>query len=275
MRAHASLRRFSLAILFVAVLPGAVSTLHAAPRKCFLFQALDGSARYVSDEAECAVRTAPASTFKIPHSLIALDLGVVTDPHAPVKWDGSDQPFDSWERDHSLDSAVKNSVFWFYQRTARRIGREWMRSALARLQYTKDTFDGDVASFWVNGDLVVSPAEQLAFLRRMMTYDLPFRRKDIDIVKEAFRMPAGKITNALGTHPFALYWPAAAVVRAKTGNATVNGERVSWLIGHIESAGRQYVFASRVRTKGALPGTAGAELALRMLNEGVAPLSPR
>jgi beta-lactamase class D len=260
------IRRWLRTAVIVVVGFGGVS-LRAAPQECFMLQALDGSARYASDGVECQVRTAPASTFKIPHSLLALDAGVVTNPRAPVKWDGSEQPFDSWERDHSLDSAVKNSVFWFYQRTARSIGRERMRDGLARLKYTGDTFDGDVASFWVNGDLVVSPAEQLAFLRRMMRYDLPFRRGHVDAVKETFRMPEGSITNASGTHPFALVWPAGTVVRAKTGNATVNGERVSWLIGHIESAGKQWVFVSRVRKNGALPGTAGAELALRMLNE--------
>ncbi|WP_404872937.1 penicillin-binding transpeptidase domain-containing protein, partial [Klebsiella pneumoniae] len=30
----------------------------------------------------------PASTFKIPNSLIALDLGVVKDEHQVFKWDG-------------------------------------------------------------------------------------------------------------------------------------------------------------------------------------------
>jgi Beta-lactamase class D len=55
--------------------------------------------------------------------------------------------------------------------------------------------------------------------------------------------------------------------RAKTGNGTVNGERVSWLVGALETGGRQYVFASRVRsTTGALETTAGADLALRVLN---------
>ena len=61
------------------------------------------------------------------------------------------------------------------------------------------------------------------------------------------------------------------IVRAKTGNGTVNGERVSWLVGALETGGRQYVFASRARsTTGALETTAGADLALRVLN-GVGP----
>jgi beta-lactamase class D len=47
-----------------------------APREwseCVILQALDGGDPFVSDAAECAVKTAPASTFKVPHSLIALD----------------------------------------------------------------------------------------------------------------------------------------------------------------------------------------------------------
>jgi beta-lactamase class D len=238
----------------------------AAAQECFMLQPLDSTKAYVSDRAECAVRTAPASTFKIPHALIALDTGVVEDPLHPVKWDGSKQNFDLWERDHSLDSAIKASVFWFFQRTAAAIGRDRMRRGLKKLGYTKDTFQGELTTFWINGDLVVSPEEQVRFLRRMALYELPFRRADVDAVKAAFRMPSGKITNASGTHDFALQWPAATVVHAKTGNATVNGERVSWLIGLIEANGRRYAFASRVRKKGSLPGTAGAELARRMLN---------
>ncbi len=34
---------------------------------------LDDPTPYVSDPDECAVRTAPASTFKLPHALIALE----------------------------------------------------------------------------------------------------------------------------------------------------------------------------------------------------------
>src|SRR5688572_24631367 len=92
-------------------------TLSAQPRReCFMLQALDGSAPFVSDRTECAVPAAPASTFKIPHALIALETGVVTNSHAVVKWDGSEQQFASWKRDHSLDSAIKWSALWYFQR---------------------------------------------------------------------------------------------------------------------------------------------------------------
>jgi feruloyl esterase len=237
-----------------------------APRECFVLQALDGSPPVVSDPLECALRTVPASTFKLPHSLIALETGVIADPHALVTWDRSPQPFPAWQRDHSLDSAVKASVVWFFQRTAAAIGRARMEQSLKAIGYSADTFERDVTTFWLNGDLAVSPLEQVAFLRRLARYELPVQRRHVDAVQAAYLMPPGTIVNASGAHPFALAWPAPLVVRAKTGNATVDGERVSWLVGQIDSGTRQWVFASRVRATGELPGTAGAEAALRQLD---------
>lgn len=233
--------------------------------ECFMLQSLTTPKRFVSDPEECKVRTSPASTFKVPHSLIALDTGVVTDPMALVKWDGADHSFDLWNRDHSMDSAVKWSVLWFFRRTAGLIGRERMLRALKKLRYGSDAFERDVTSFWVNGDLVISPEEQLAFLRRMFRYELPVRRKHVDIVKAAMLMPPGKITNASGEHDFALNVPNA-IVRAKTGNTTVDGERSSWIVGSIETGKQQYVFVARARGK-SLPGTAGLALARKHLGE--------
>ena len=141
-----------------------------------------------------------------------------------------------------------------------------MRDALASFHYSADTFERELTSFWVNGDLVVTPREQLAFMRRLARYDLPVRREHADTVMTAMRMPAGRILNAAGSHRFDLTWPAPLVVRAKTGNGDVAGERASWLIGHIESGGAAYVFVSRARGRGSMPGTAGADLARRVLN---------
>lgn len=235
-------------------------------RECVMLLALDEPTPYVSDPAECAIRTAPASTFKIPHALIALDTGIVPDPLSVVTWDGTPQPFPAWERDQTLDSAMKSSVVWFFQRTAASIGRDRMRAYLKKLAYAADTFDRDLTVFWLNGDLVVSPEEQLRFLERLARYRLPVDRRHVDSVKTTLLMPAGRVTNASGSHDFALDWPAPLVVRAKTGNTAVGGERVSWLVGHVETQNRQFVFVSRVRAIEELPGTAGAELATRGLN---------
>lgn len=259
---------FGVALLLAAAAPLAQTGAAAPPstHECALVQALDGSPAFVSDAAECAVKTAPASTFKVPHALIALEAGVVTDPMALVPWDGTKYPNPAWEQAHSLDSAMKWSALWFYQRTARLIGRERMLAWLTRFHYGSDAYEGEQTMFWLNGDLAVSPVEQLDFISRLVRYELPAQRRHVDAVKAAFTMPAGAITNATGTHPFDLTWPAPLVVRAKTGNATLAGERVSWVVGHIESRGRGYAFVARVRGREVPSNQAGAELAARTLN---------
>ena len=259
-------RRAGRAALLVA-LASAAARFDAAtpPHECAIIQALDGSAPLVSDAAECTRKSAPASTFKVPHALIALETGVVTDPLATVPWDGTRFANEAWNRPHSLDSAMKWSALWFYQRTAGLIGRERMQAWLRRIGYGSDSYSGDQTAFWLNGDLEISPMEQLDFMSRLVRYQVPVERRNIDTVKKAFAMPPGAVTNATGTHPFALRWPVPLVVRAKTGNATVAGERVSWIVGHVESAHREFVFVARARGP-ELSTLAGVELALRTLN---------
>ena len=233
--------------------------------ECVVVAPLHG-AETVFGGDECRRRTLPASTFKIPHALIGLQTGVVTQ-RSVMKWDGAKKDFPAWERDHSLDSAIKSSVVWFFQRAAEAIGRERELQHLKAFGYGSQTFTREVDAFWLNGDLTVSPREQIVFLKKMYSYDLPVERRHIDTVKAAMTMPAGTLSNASGVHAFPLKWPRGTVARLKTGNGSVEGERVSWLIGEIDSSGRHYVFASRVRSSTrALDTTAGADLAVRVLN---------
>ncbi|HEV8397023.1 MAG TPA: penicillin-binding transpeptidase domain-containing protein [Vicinamibacterales bacterium] len=257
--------RLGAACLLATAALGSLARAATETHQCALIQTLDGSAPFVSDAAECVVKTAPASTFKVPHALIALETGVVADPLALVPWDGTKYPFPAWEKPHSLDSAMKSSALWFYQRTARLIGRERMLASLKRLGYGTDSYEGEQTTFWLTGDLAVSPLEQLDFVSRVVTYRLPAERRNIDAVKAAFVMPQGAITNASGTHPFALTWPGPLVVHAKTGNTTVAREGISWIVGYVEANARLTAFAARVRG-GELSMQAGADLALRTLN---------
>ncbi len=233
--------------------------------ECFVFSRLGESKSFVSNAKECDHKTAPASTFKIPHALIALETGVVT-AETIFKWDGTRYDFESWRRDHTLDSAITWSVLPFFQRTARLIGAERMRQGLTSLGYAADTFDGDISTFWLNGDLVVSPLEQLAFLPRVFSGTLPTAAGPVSTVTNAIRMPTGQIVNASGSQPFALNWPSSTVVRAKTGNTRANGEQVSWLVGALELKGINYVFVARARSSATLARTAGIAVAARGLN---------
>jgi beta-lactamase class D len=250
---------------------GLSASIRANPQsthECFLFARLGETKPDVSDAAECGLATAPASTFKIPHALIALQTGVIT-TDTVIKWDGTGYEFESWRRDHTLSSAIKASVRPFFEQTARLIGPQRMHDGLSSLGYAADAFDGNASAFWVTGDLVVSPMEQFGFLQRFFAGTLPIEGRHLSAVKEAMRMPPGQILLGAGPRSFELRWPKDTIVRAKTGNTTVKGERVSWLMGALESRGVEYVFVARARSKSGLENNAGAEVARRGLNARV------
>ncbi len=269
MNVFASSRPLRLAAVLAAIVPALGTgttggTAPATPTECLIIGAL-GAPPTISDASECARPTAPASTFKIPHALVALQAGVVT-PATEFAWDGTEYWSTLWRRAHTLDSAIKWSALPFFQRTARLIGKERMRAGLVALGYAADGFDGDIATFWLDGDLVVTPLEQHAFLQRFFGGSLAVEAAHLATVRQALQMPPGQITNASGTHAFELAWPGAVTVRAKTGNSSVKDERVSWLVGEIESRGVEYLIVARVRSSSALEGTAGLEAARRGLD---------
>jgi beta-lactamase class D len=262
----------SLAVALAAAPPPAVNA-----GECVVVAPLAGGEMIAGGE-ECSRRTLPASTFKVPHALVALQTKVVTGKTV-IKWDGVTRDYPVWNQDQTLESAIKMSAVWVFQRFAAAIGRERELEYLKSFRYGSATFEHDVTDFWLNGDLQISPLEQIAFLRRMFSYELPVDRAHIDMVKADLTMPHGKFVNAAGVHEFALRWPADTVVRVKSGNGTVKGEQVSWLVGTLETGGRQYVFASRARAAaGTLGTTSGGDLALRVLNSidprTLAPLAP-
>src|SRR5262245_32607116 len=114
----------SIAYLSVALAGAHTASLQSAS-SCVLIQEI-AAARPLLERGDCATRLSPASTFKIPHALVALQTGVVT-TDTIEKWDGvrhEQQP--EWNHDHTVISALQPSVLWFFQRIAPRIGAERM-----------------------------------------------------------------------------------------------------------------------------------------------------
>src|SRR5690348_7440445 len=111
-------------LIFLGVRCASASpAVEVGPGECFMLASLDGGAPRVWGGEECTRATAPASTFKVPHALIALETGVV-DPKVSVPWDGFDQPFETWKRAHTLASSIQWSVYPYYRRTTTLIGDE-------------------------------------------------------------------------------------------------------------------------------------------------------
>ena len=262
------LRIESLALL--ACLFSCVHAQPAGPREeaCFLLHQVGSVEDRRGPDALCAVALSPASTFKIPHALCALDAGVVAGPEAAIAWDGVRHNVEAWNRDHTLASAVRYSVLWYFQRLAERLGPEREADCLRRLGYGNGDASSSLTGFWLGGSLRISPEQQLRFLDRLAQGKLPFAREQIAAVLQLIEQPAHGIQRGDDLAPFGARAQAKVVVRAKSGSVDSGDDSVRWLVGLVEREGRTFSFVSVVRRRGALlRGPEAIELADRRLEE--------
>jgi beta-lactamase class D len=225
--------------------------------------------RWNGTAVDCATRLSPASTYKIPHALIGLETGVITETTVE-KWDGvkhPDQP--KWNLDHTVLSAMRPSVLWFFQRMAPKIGAERAREWLTRFQYGNADTSGPITQYWVNGRLRISPDEQLAFVKKFYDRSLPVSKAHADRLEAAIEQAPGTIENARGITRLDAQWRTGIALNSKTGASTIeSGESVSWLVGRLTVDQRPIVFASATwRATGGVDTLDATRLAIRTFVE--------
>ena len=183
-----------------------------------------------SDTDRSGQAVLPASTFKIPNSLIALETGVVGDPdHDVFKWDGVVRSIDAWNRDHTLRSAIAASAVPVYQEIARRIGAGPMQEYLDLLEYGNRDIGGGIDQFWLTGALRIDPVQQIDFIDRLRRGALPVSKRSQQLVRDI--LPVTK--------------SGESVIRAKTGlvGAETGRPSLGWLVGWAEHGDAPTVFA--------------------------------
>src|SRR3954447_5180918 len=138
-----------------------------------------------SDKERSGHAFRPASTFKIPNSLIALETGVVGDPDKDVfKWDGVKRSIEAWNQDHPLRSAIAASAVPVYQEIARRIGTERMQKYVDLFEYGNRNIGGGIDQFWLAGELRIDPIHQIDFVDRLRRGVLPVGKRSQDLVRD-------------------------------------------------------------------------------------------
>ena len=179
-----------------------------------------------------AERFLPASTFKIINSLIGLETGIIPDENYVIKWDGTRYDIPSWNQDHTLKSAISNSVVWYYQELARRVGQDQMQKNIDAINYGNQDISGSIDTFWLEGGLRISADEQVEMLRRFYNEDLPFSARSINIVKEILVL---KKTDAYK-------------LSGKTGSVQRVMPHTGWFVGYLETNDNVYFFATNYET---------------------------
>ena len=174
----------------------------------------------------------PASTFKIPNSLIALETGVVADPDKDIfKWDGVTRSIEAWNKDHTLRSAIAASAVPVYQEIARRIGAERMQKYVDLFEYGNRDIGGGIDQFWLTGNLRIDPMQQVDFVDRLRRGVLPVSKRSQDLVRDI--LPVTKVGDA--------------IIRAKSGllGAEIGKPSLGWMVGWVEKGSDRTVFRAQ------------------------------
>lgn len=236
----------SVSILFVLILfllhvfsPQQDATLRPDFKKYYNEYNVDGSfALYNQNENEYLFYNedqfgkpfTPASTFKILNSLIGLETGVIDNENYVISWDGvSRNPV--WDKDHDMQLAYQNSTVWYYQELARRVGEEKMAHWVEKTSYGNKNIGGGIDQFWLDGNLRISPKQQIDFLRKLRDHDLPFSDRSIRIVK--------KIMIETDTPNY--------TIRSKTGWGGQDGKDIGWYLGYVETKDNVYYFVNCIQ----------------------------
>jgi len=181
-----------------------------------------GENRMAHNLERAGQRYSPASTFKVPHALFALDAGAVRDEFQVFEWDGETRWLEAWNRDQNLRSSMRNSVVWVYQHFAREIGETREREYMEKVDYGNADPSGAIERFWIDGNLEISALEQIEFLRKLYFNELPFNVEHQRLVKDIMINEAG--------HEWTREW----ILRAKTGWTTAPEPDIGWWVGWVE-----------------------------------------
>lgn len=185
-------------------------------------------AQFVFDQSRATQRFSPASTFKIPHTLFALDAGLIRDEFQVFAWDGVKRGFDGHNRDQTLRSAMRTSALWVYAIFAKALGEDKARDYLKRIDYGNVDPTTGKGEYWVDGKLEISAVEQITFLRKLYRNELPFRVEHQRLVKDVMTIEAQRD------------W----ILRAKTGWEG----RYGWWVGWVECETGPVFFALNIDT---------------------------
>jgi beta-lactamase class D len=194
-----------------------------------LIQSLDGRIEYQHNASKIDESYIPASTFKIPNTLIALEEGAIKDQFETIRWDGVKRQYEPWNENQTLATAFSRSCVWCYQRFSIKIGDTKYKQYLRDFDYGNRQTGQNVSTFWLDGDLRVSVREQVNFLRKVYLEQLPIKPINNEILKD--------IMLSEETPRYKL--------RVKTGWKNQHG----WYVGYIETEDNVWFFANHIEIK--------------------------
>jgi len=124
---------------------------------------------------QCSLQLSPCSTFKLPNTLIGLQTGVISGPGDLKRWDGKPRNREANNKDHTLQTAITESIPWYFQEIARDVGSQRMSAWLKELNYGNQDISAGIDVFWLGSSLKIDPHGQMELIKQLWHGRLPFK----------------------------------------------------------------------------------------------------
>ena len=230
------MRHYWLSVIGMAIALGISGPASAATTCTLVVDAATG-ATLVHAGDRCDERLTPASTFKIPLSLIGFDSGILRDASHPA-WPYKDEYKtwnDDWKRTTTPRTWLRDSVVWYSQVLTRTLGEAKFQQYVDKLGYGNRDVSGGLTTAWLASSLRISAVEQTEFVRRMIRRELPVSSSAIDRTMAIMPVASSggwRISGKTGTG-----------FQRRPDSANDPDRQVGWFVGWAQREGRSLVFA--------------------------------
>ena len=206
----------------------------------------------IHDIEHATLRVAPDSTYKIYDALFGLEEGVITPEDSFIAWNGKNYPFETWNSDQTLQSAMTSSVNWYFQAIDEQLASTNIRNYIQQIGYGNENVSGRLSTYWLESSLKISPVEQVKLLTKLQNNSLGFSSENINAVKDSICIFSSDTVKFYG----------------KTGTGRIDGQDVNgWFIGYIETINNTYFFATNIGADSDATGSNATEITMSILSD--------
>lgn len=194
-------------------------------------------------------RVPPCSTYKPYSALNALELKLITPAENEIFWDGTVNSIQTWNRNHTLRSAMQESVNWYFQTLDRMAGAAQLELFFRHIGYGNCQLGNNLENLWYGSGVKISAMEQVGLLRELCSNGFGADPENIVAVKEAIALNEGGFYGKTGT--------------GRLEDANIAG----WFVGFVESAENTRFIAVYLNSPEGADGAAAYEIACHILEE--------
>ena len=188
-----------------------LSTYFGEYEGSFVLYDLENDAWSIHDKEHATLRVAPNSTYKIYDALFGLEEDIITPENSFIAWNGETYPFEAWNADQTLQSAMNSSVNWYFESVDEQLGAANISNYIQEIGYGNENISGDFSTYWMESSLKISPIEQVELLTQLQNNNFGFAPENINAVKDSICLSSSDAGTFYG----------------KTGTGRVDGQDVN------------------------------------------------